>query len=528
MKPKIRDNFNYIEVEDGLLISTREKNYKIKGKGIRAWLELLKPILNGEFTIEEIIRNVENQKHKEIVKNIIQKLYDIDLIRDISTDETIDNDIYTRFKSQISFVEELQTNPIKVFNNFRNHNFLIIGEGIMPIYVGDFLLENGANSVTIYQNSPLYNFTKMKFITGIDLEILNNFQTIIYLNINGSVQNILKYIHMIKNKNIKVILNINNIFTSGLKVDQLPCLNCINKYVNEVKLGKIEEKMISSIIAFKAFLSVVSPSGDDEYPFYKLNLSDLTYRKINLPSGNYIKRRKSNSSTNSNSSEWVKNVKDFLKLNNLLDEEYLEIVQMPLKRSLISDRATGNRYEGYGVKYLDALYSALCERIEDKEGGNVYGTGITYEEAAYKALLNSQLLEGLYEKVEVECQNYSQEASFLYLSLQEKHKNTKIIHFELVENALYETSIYLYNGTKISSVGVDLNDSSVKAIIKTLESEKAKSNLFNIENKYKEAYKILKSSLREKGITAIIKPEHCCIGHCLGINLVSINLKGGE
>ena len=130
MRPKLKNDTFYMPIEDGVYLHNNQGWVKLPGKGTYTWIERLSPFLTGDFTLEELIRDLPADK-QIIVKNIIQFLSMKGFIKDCSEDavSSLSAEEKRVYAPEIAFIDAFNNSAEYRFERFRETPALLIGSG---------------------------------------------------------------------------------------------------------------------------------------------------------------------------------------------------------------------------------------------------------------------------------------------------------------------------------------------------------------------------------------------------------------
>lgn len=130
MRPRFKSGIYYIPTPDGAYLRGNNCHLFLKGKSLYLLLEHLIPYLNGNATLEELIKGLDAER-KRMITNLIEKLFAHQLLKDISQDQPctlLPQEIET-YASNLAFIDSFQTSAAHHFECFRNKHLLILGCG---------------------------------------------------------------------------------------------------------------------------------------------------------------------------------------------------------------------------------------------------------------------------------------------------------------------------------------------------------------------------------------------------------------
>lgn len=82
VRPKLKDYVFFAPLTDGVLFRSVTGEVVFRGPDVYRWIERLTPYLNGQHTLEELGRNLD-EKRRAKVESLIKQLVASDLVRDV-------------------------------------------------------------------------------------------------------------------------------------------------------------------------------------------------------------------------------------------------------------------------------------------------------------------------------------------------------------------------------------------------------------------------------------------------------------
>ncbi|MGW3898882.1 hypothetical protein ACWD6L_27200 [Micromonospora profundi] len=130
MRPKLRDDCTYVEVDDGVYLETATGAAHITGRSAYALVDRLAAHLTGERTIDELTEGLP-EAHRRAVTDLVTQLLHRKLARDVDTDppHTLSAEELSRYRDEIAFAEHVGNAPVSRFEAFRTSRVLLVGAG---------------------------------------------------------------------------------------------------------------------------------------------------------------------------------------------------------------------------------------------------------------------------------------------------------------------------------------------------------------------------------------------------------------
>lgn len=145
MRLKVKGDTFYIpDSAGGVYLKNNTVSFRIEGKSIDRWVEKLLPMLNGEYTLEELTKGLSDQ-HRERVYEIAKILFKHGFVRDVSQDQPhqLPEHVLKKYASQIQFLDNLAGSGASRFQTYRQAKVLVIGYGSFLTALVSALLESG-------------------------------------------------------------------------------------------------------------------------------------------------------------------------------------------------------------------------------------------------------------------------------------------------------------------------------------------------------------------------------------------------
>ncbi|WP_226658892.1 putative thiazole-containing bacteriocin maturation protein [Pseudalkalibacillus hwajinpoensis] len=119
-------------------------SFRMEGSTIHQWIEKLIPMYNGEYSLETLTEGL-TKPYRDRVYEITNTLYTNGFLRDVSQDRPhqLKPPIVEKFASQIEYIESFCDSGAYRFQQYRQKNVLVVGEGTMLIGLVSSLLTSG-------------------------------------------------------------------------------------------------------------------------------------------------------------------------------------------------------------------------------------------------------------------------------------------------------------------------------------------------------------------------------------------------
>ncbi|MGG1684290.1 putative thiazole-containing bacteriocin maturation protein [Pseudalkalibacillus sp. NRS-1564] len=119
-------------------------SFRMEGTTIHQWIEKLIPMYNGEYSLASLTDGL-SKPYRDRVYEITDSLFTNGFLRDVSQDRPhqLKPKVVEKFASQIEFIESFTDSGSYRFQQYRQKNVLIVGEGSMLIGLVSSLLTSG-------------------------------------------------------------------------------------------------------------------------------------------------------------------------------------------------------------------------------------------------------------------------------------------------------------------------------------------------------------------------------------------------
>lgn len=149
MRLKVRgDTYFLPDGNGGVYFRNHDGSFRMEGKTIDQWIEKLIPVLNGEYTLEDLTDGLPDA-YKRQVYEIAEVLVQNGFVRDVSHDEAhqLSERILQKYASQIEFLDSLGGSGAYRFQMYRQANVVAVGSGPTFVALIASLLESGLQNI---------------------------------------------------------------------------------------------------------------------------------------------------------------------------------------------------------------------------------------------------------------------------------------------------------------------------------------------------------------------------------------------
>jgi len=152
LKPKLKGHYDIVPAgRDRLQARSSESVFSLSGKTIEEIFKELLPLLNGEFTVDEIVEKLDRIAEPNLVRATLQKLEESMLIEDASSksDAGLGPEVLERYQKQLTFFATATDWGTELENQkaLMEASVAIIGDGELAERLGSELLRAGIGSL---------------------------------------------------------------------------------------------------------------------------------------------------------------------------------------------------------------------------------------------------------------------------------------------------------------------------------------------------------------------------------------------
>lgn len=150
MRVKLKNDVFFLKVEDGAYLKNNQGAFTLKGKTVYDWLEHLVPYLTGDYTLEDLCRNLSEDKRK-MVRNLVEVLIERKFVKQVVEGEahSLSQAELQIYRSQIEFIDYFQDSAERRFERFRAANVILIGSGLTVASVAHSLMDSGLRRINV-------------------------------------------------------------------------------------------------------------------------------------------------------------------------------------------------------------------------------------------------------------------------------------------------------------------------------------------------------------------------------------------
>jgi putative thiazole-containing bacteriocin maturation protein len=161
MQPKLHGDTFYLPTAEGLYLRNSRQTVTLKGDEIYQWFVALQPYLNGRYTLEEIVDDLEPAQ-QEMVRRLVETLLAQSFVKDVSHDlpHTLDERTLATYSSEIAFIESFRDSAAATFERFRAQRMLLIGSGMTCLALVQATLHGGVRDTTIWMTDECETYTQ--------------------------------------------------------------------------------------------------------------------------------------------------------------------------------------------------------------------------------------------------------------------------------------------------------------------------------------------------------------------------------
>lgn len=314
MRIKIHADTLYLPDEKGgVYFRNNTSSFRIEGRKMIRWIEKLFPVLNGEYTLENLTDGLPDA-YRERVYGIAEILYKNGFARDVSQDHkhTLSAQILTKYAPQIGFLDHFISSGAYHFQSYRQSKVLAVGSGALLISAVNSLFESGYPKVhalitegSFAQRQRLMELTKQAQQTDSDISFeeitmknthenswrkaFQPFETILYVSDHSNIEE-LRLLHEICREEKKNFLPAFCLQQFGLvgplvEPDSPACWESAYHRIHQSTLSKkfssqsfppIACAMLSNVAIFELFKNITGiKTTETNHSFYMLDTEKM-------------------------------------------------------------------------------------------------------------------------------------------------------------------------------------------------------------------------------------------------------------
>ena len=199
-------------------------SFRMEGSTIHQWIEKLIPMYSGEYSLASLTDGL-SEPYRKRVYEITDSLFTNGFLRDVSRDRPhqLKPHVVEKFASQIEYIESFCDSGAYRFQQYRQQNVLVIGEGTMLVGLVSSLLTSGLprfqllliGEQTSHQRIKELETAARKTDPEVSIEILSKkekdaiswedqidpFDAVLYVTEQGDLTELRNVLHTCKEKN---------------------------------------------------------------------------------------------------------------------------------------------------------------------------------------------------------------------------------------------------------------------------------------------------------------------------------------
>jgi len=151
MQPKLRGDTFYMPTADGIYLRNKQQTLMLKGQEIYQWFAALEPYLNGHYTLETIVDDLDPAQ-QVMVRDLVETLLAHGFLNDRSHDlpHTLNERDLATYAAEIAFIDSFHSSAASTFERFRAQRVLVIGSGMTFLALVQATLQGGIRETTIW------------------------------------------------------------------------------------------------------------------------------------------------------------------------------------------------------------------------------------------------------------------------------------------------------------------------------------------------------------------------------------------
>lgn len=150
VRPKLNGDTFFMPVSDGVYFRNNRDTLRLKGKHIYAWVENLVPYLNGQYSLDDLIKGLDAEKQK-MVAELVNILLTNHFLKDAGADlpHQLDAQELQAYAAEIAFIDSFQDSGAYRFERFREKRVLLTGAGLTLTALVHAALKAGLRQVSV-------------------------------------------------------------------------------------------------------------------------------------------------------------------------------------------------------------------------------------------------------------------------------------------------------------------------------------------------------------------------------------------
>jgi ribosomal protein S12 methylthiotransferase accessory factor len=154
-KPKIKDTWCVIPTDKYVLFRGKGL-FKVEGKSLKEFLELLLPLLKGDHSLEEIL-NILGEYYEEDIITAINMLNNVGILEDSSVKipKKLSKSELWCIQSNLEYFSRFPGDKYKPLNNIKKARVIILGAGTLGCSIAYSLAASGVRRILLVDNEKL-------------------------------------------------------------------------------------------------------------------------------------------------------------------------------------------------------------------------------------------------------------------------------------------------------------------------------------------------------------------------------------
>ena len=279
-------------------------SFRMEGTTIHQWIEKLIPMYNGEYSLASLTDGL-SKPYRDRVYEITDSLFTNGFLRDVSQDRPhqLKPHVVEKFASQIEYIESFCDSGAYRFQQYREQNVLVIGEGEMVIGVISSLLTSGLPRFHALLTDEQTNQHRIKELEAasrktdpeVSIEIMlkrgpflwekqiEPFDAIVYVSSEATIQELRSLLHACKEKNkqflpaifVKGVGMAGPLVTSDSGCWESAWRSLHHESLNTSSFSPPAGAMLANVIVFEWFKKITGVPAHSNNQVFLLNLETL-------------------------------------------------------------------------------------------------------------------------------------------------------------------------------------------------------------------------------------------------------------
>ncbi|MGV7002167.1 hypothetical protein ACWA2C_26315 [Priestia megaterium] len=171
---KFKEDTFFFPSKDGVYFRNNNGYFTIRGKNMYPFIRNISDYLNGDYTLEDITKDLNHDQREKILK-LINLLHNNGFLKYIDSPIILD-ELTQEHEGELAFLDYYTDSPRELFNKFQYYKIGIVGNGKLPQLIESSLKNMGAKEIQLIGNN--YNNVEMDMVilceSDLDIETIKN------------------------------------------------------------------------------------------------------------------------------------------------------------------------------------------------------------------------------------------------------------------------------------------------------------------------------------------------------------------